>query len=107
EQARDDRNQSGLSATARPDQERKFPLNCCEIHTAKDFHRGFGLAETFANFVTGDRRSIVVVIHNQRRKTMAGSRTSTRRRLRKLARMTTKDMQPPVKATLCHMRVSP
>ena len=41
------------------------------------------------------------------RKTAAGSSTSTRRMLSRLATMMTKKMQPPVSATFCHMQDQP
>jgi hypothetical protein len=84
EQTGDHRKERGLSAAAWSDEKSRLAETYVEINAAQREHASLA-----------------------REKTAAGSRTSTRRMLSRLATMMTKRMQPPVSTTFCHIRISP
>ena len=82
-----DGNQRGLPATARTDEEGELPAMGVEIDAAQDLDARRAFAEILAEIAAMNCEICWRSSWVQPRKTMAGSSTSTRRRLRMLARI--------------------
>src|SRR5262249_34157010 len=104
EQPRHHRDERGLPAAARSDQEAQLPEARREVDAAQGLHARLPLPEMLPYATAGHGQAVAVAGH---RNTEAGSRTRTRRMLSRLATITTRKMQVPVRATHCHMSTIP
>src|SRR5262249_17376223 len=106
EQAGKHAEESRFATAAGADDEGQLPVLRLKVDATQRFHSGSVPAEALAQ--SGGRDSDRVgKFHDQPRNTSAGSSTTTRRMLIRLAMMITIRMQAPVSTTFCHMSTSP
>ena len=110
QQAGDDRDEGGLAASARADQECEFSLTGFEVYAAQRLDPRVAFSEMFPDFAAADGVDGYGWVHGagfQPRKTAAGSRTRTRRMLNKLVVIATSSIITPTPTTFCQSSTIP